>query len=111
MIKDGIPYSARGENMGNETYNPKRWWDEDASPVAFTWDENTLSWGSRDKALVNPSAVLKYFGELENDVDGVVKVVIPARSENDAYYTLQGVRVTNPTKGVYIQNGKKVIIK
>ena len=48
----------------------------------------------------------------EDDVDGVVKVVIPARSENDAYYTLQGVRVDNPTaKGVYIHNGKKVIIK
>ena len=27
------------------------------------------------------------------------------------YYNLQGVRVTNPTKGLYIQNGKKIIIK
>lgn len=36
-----------------------------------------------------------------------------ARKQNDnAYYSLQGVRVTTPTnKGIYIQNGKKVIVK
>ena len=111
MIKDGIPYSARGENMGDETYNPKRWWDDKAKPVAFDWREYTLSWGNRSEALVNPNASAKYFGEFEEDADGVVKIVIPAGNENGEYYTLQGVRVTNPTKGVYIQNGKKVIIK
>ena len=30
---------------------------------------------------------------------------------DDSYYTLQGVRVDNPTKGIYIHRGKKVIIK
>lgn len=96
--------------MGDETYNPKRWWDDTASP-AFDWREYTLSWGNRSEALVNPNASAKYFGEFEEDADGVVKIVIPAGNENGEYYTLQGVRVTNPTKGVYIQNGKKVIIK
>ena len=28
-----------------------------------------------------------------------------------AYYTLQGIRVTKPQRGVYIRNGKKVIVK
>ena len=32
-------------------------------------------------------------------------------TQDGEYYTLQGVRVANPTKGVYILNGKKVIIK
>ena len=27
------------------------------------------------------------------------------------YYTLQGVRVEKPLKGIYIHNGKKVVIK
>lgn len=27
------------------------------------------------------------------------------------FYTLQGIRVDKPTKGIYIQNGKKVVIK
>ena len=70
-----------------------------------------LSWGVRSQALKNPSSSM-YFGEFEEDADGVVKIVIPAGNEDGEYYTLQGVRVTNPTtKGVYIHNGKKVIIK
>jgi hypothetical protein len=31
--------------------------------------------------------------------------------ENNQYYNLQGVRVAQPTKGLYIVNGKKVILK
>ena len=29
----------------------------------------------------------------------------------DNYYDLQGRKVTNPTKGLYIVNGKKYIVK
>ena len=32
-------------------------------------------------------------------------------NSSGAIYTLQGVRTTNPSKGIYIQNGKKFIIK
>ncbi len=32
-------------------------------------------------------------------------------SENKVYYNLAGQRVTNPTKGLYIVNGRKVVIK
>ena len=32
-------------------------------------------------------------------------------NESDSWYTLSGVRVERPGKGVYIVNGKKVIIK
>lgn len=32
------------------------------------------------------------------------------RMEDGAYYTLNGVKVENPSKGLYIKNGKKVII-
>jgi hypothetical protein len=31
--------------------------------------------------------------------------------EPDVYYNLNGQRVDNPTKGLYIQNGKKVIVR
>ena len=30
---------------------------------------------------------------------------------NNAYYTLQGIKVLHPTKGIYIHNGKKIVIK
>ncbi|MBQ8097638.1 MAG: Ig-like domain-containing protein [Prevotella sp.] len=31
--------------------------------------------------------------------------------QNGAFYNLNGVRVDNPQKGIYIQNGKKVVVK
>ena len=38
--------------------------------------------------------------------------LISAVDETDNnYYSLQGERIANPTKGIYIKNGKKVIIK
>ena len=33
------------------------------------------------------------------------------QSDNSAIYNLQGVRIDNPTKGIYIQNGKKIVVK
>ena len=40
-----------------------------------------------------------------------VPTVRNSRPADNAYYTLQGVRVDKPAKGIYIQNGKKVVIK
>ena len=31
--------------------------------------------------------------------------------ENSGWYTLQGQRVDYPTKGIYIHNGKKVVLR
>ncbi|MBQ4387587.1 MAG: Ig-like domain-containing protein [Prevotella sp.] len=51
------------------------------------------------------------------NINGVVtgisatKPAVENRYMDGAIYTLQGVRVTNPTKGLYIINGRKVVIK
>ena len=47
---------------------------------------------------------------VEDEVTGVAKIIIPASSV-ETYYNLNGQQVANPTKGVYIKNGKKVIVK
>ena len=39
-----------------------------------------------------------------------IKSVNGNRMEDGAYYTLNGVKVENPSKGIYIKNGKKVIL-
>ena len=39
-----------------------------------------------------------------------VKSVNGNRLEEGVYYSLNGVRVSNPSKGIYIKNGKKVIL-
>lgn len=41
---------------------------------------------------------------------GITKVTADDKA-NDSYYTLSGVRVAAPAKGVYIHQGKKIIVK
>ena len=85
--------------------NPNRYWQY------AKWEEKTKLWGDRSKFNIpTGKQAVQFLGELEDEVDGIAKLVVPA-TENGEYYTLQGVKVTNPTKGVYIHNGQKVIIK
>ena len=54
------------------------------------------------------------FRSIESDEDGTtsIKDLTPALSEGEgAWYTLQGQRVAKPGKGLYIRNGKKVIVR
>ena len=51
------------------------------------------------------------FGDDENTT-GIIELSNAQRSTSNAqYYDLQGRKVTNPTKGLYLVNGKKVVIK
>ena len=51
-------------------------------------------------------------GNNSNNTTGIDSVENKKADEENVYYTLSGVRVINPTeKGVYIKNGKKVIIR
>ena len=36
---------------------------------------------------------------------------VHSNAESGVYYSLNGQRVDNPSKGIYIHNGKKVVIK
>ncbi len=49
------------------------------------------------------------FDEIATDIDGVT--VKEDETEHKVIYDLQGRRVESPTKGIYIVNGKKVVIK
>lgn len=49
--------------------------------------------------------------EEEGGVTEIKNVETVKPHHNNAYYTLQGIKVLNPTKGIYIHNGKKIVIK
>lgn len=49
------------------------------------------------------------FGETTGIDD--VKVADDAQEGDDAYYTLEGMKVAQPTHGIYIHNGKKIVLK
>lgn len=50
-----------------------------------------------------------YWGK--KDATGISSVKANTAADNDVYYNLSGQRVSKPSKGLYIHNGKKVIIK
>ena len=49
----------------------------------------------------------------EDDIEttGISKSSASIGQENDAIFNLQGVKVSRPAKGIYVRNGKKVVIK
>lgn len=57
---------------------------------------------------VPASTPAKFFG-LDGEATGINSVKT-AKAEG-AYYTLEGVKTTKPVKGIYIHNGKKIVVK
>ena len=47
----------------------------------------------------------------DDDETTAIETVETKTINDNAFYTLQGVRVENPTRGIYIRNGKKVMIR
>jgi hypothetical protein len=54
---------------------------------------------------------LKAAEEAYNTATGIVGVKADDFTKDGVVYDLNGVRVMNPTKGLYIKNGKKYIVK
>lgn len=50
----------------------------------------------------------KFFG-LDGEATGINSV--KTAKADGAYYTLEGVKTTKPAKGLYIHNGKKIVVK
>lgn len=52
------------------------------------------------------------FGDDENSsTTGIEDIVADTQMDNEAYYTLQGIKVEHPISGIYIHAGKKVVVK
>lgn len=47
----------------------------------------------------------------DNTTSGIDGLSAPQTVEDNHYYNLQGIRVDHPTRGIYIRNGRKVVIK
>lgn len=48
---------------------------------------------------------------MDNGTTGISELKNNASNSDAAYYTLQGVKVAKPVKGIYIHQGKKVMVK
>lgn len=74
-------------------------------------NEQTIAAGKAYLKVTPPSA--SSFFDIDDGTTGITMVQGEGFMVNgsDIYYDLQGRRVAKPTKGLYIVNGKKVIIK
>lgn len=56
-----------------------------------------------------PAATAAKFFSLDGEATGINSV--KTAKADGAYYTLEGVKTTKPVKGLYIHNGKKIVVK
>lgn len=69
--------------------------------------------GSKD-AYAATNGWSEFTNIVEMEFTGIDEVVDEVKGENSKVkdvYDLSGRKVTNPTKGIYIVNGKKVLLK
>ena len=61
--------------------------------------------------IIQTGASARVYFDLEDETTGIVEMNANNARNANQYYDLQGRKVAQPTKGLYIMNGKKVIIK
>ena len=54
--------------------------------------------------------VMLSFTDVNGETTGIESIVENV-ADNENLYNLQGQRVNNATKGIYIKNGKKILVK
>ena len=69
----------------------------------------------KDEVKIEPTSLAKMALVFDDLVDGNeatgIKELETENLNNNKYYNLQGIEVAYPVKGIYIHNGKKVIVK
>ena len=96
-----IPANAEVDNCIGKTYG---YIDYNGQLLGNESDDGTLPVSLAKMALV--------FDDLVdgNEVTGI-KELETKKMNNNKYYNLQGIEVAHPVKGIYIHNGKKIIVK
>lgn len=77
--------------------------------VGFALVENGVVIPAGKAYLEVPAATAAKFFGLDGEATGINSV--KTAKADGAYYTLEGVKTTKPVKGLYIHNGKKIVVK
>lgn len=81
--------------------------------TVLTWNGQKLEDVLEDGTSTLSKGIKMVFGIADEDfgsVTGINDIQKEVKADN-SYYTLQGIRVNTPSKGIYIHNGRKVVIK
>ena len=124
-IRDVDAKTTEVQTLMVGTIETTPWFEETGYANYLLKDGKFYLWGSGD--LAANKAYLKlptdYFDgrtsakelnivfEGNDDTDGMQGVAVTESNADDAWYTLQGVRVETPHHGIFIRGGKKYVIK
>jgi hypothetical protein len=94
-------------------YNSNNQLTNESTPAATLNHINTDDSKLMNKPVTNiaVTAGLASFDFMGGALSGICNVHSTSNSQSLLFYTLDGRRVTNPTKGIYVVNGKKVVLK
>ena len=79
--------------------------------VGFYKLKSTGTIGANKAYLTYSSGAAPSFFGFDGNTTGIDATLVNSEKVNSVVYDLQGRRVAQPTKGLYIVNGKKVVIK
>lgn len=83
-------------------------------PGFYRANNSTVAVGKAYLDLTGVSGSREFFSFFDDETTGINAIDVEnanAEVKNNVYYNLNGQRVANPSKGLYIVNGKKVIMK
>ena len=103
-------YTAKGASDANKAYLslPTR---KDLKGGEYGYiNYNGQLIGTKDEDNESLAKVMIVFDD-EMGAVTEIKHVEATKNTDNAYYTLQGVKVLRPAKGIYIHNGKKIVFK
>lgn len=97
------------ENTGNNVYVLAK---KDDTVAFYEWNGGSLGTGRvyLPKPSGNAREMISFFFE-DEETTGINTTLTTNERMNNEVYNLNGQRVAQPTKGLYIVNGKKVIVK
>lgn len=82
----------------------------ETTPQLASWDKKKLDYDIQE-ITENIDGVIRFVASANNNLsEGLVKANVEISQYDEYYYDLLGRKVSNPRKGVYIHNGKKVIL-
>lgn len=110
--------TANGKSGANKAYLSIPANAEVGNRVGATYgfiDYNGQLLGNKYEKDISPVQLAKMALVFDDLVDGNettgIKELETEKMNNNKYYNLQGIEVAHPVKGIYIHNGKKVIVK
>lgn len=110
--------TANGRSGANKAYLSIPANAEVGNGVGATYgfiDYNGQLLGNKYEKDISPVQLAKMALVFDDLVDGNettgIKELETKKMNNNKYYNLQGIEIAHPVKGIYIHNGKKVIVK